>query len=238
MKAPMSYSPAQLSVVIPTINEEERLALCLEALAPAAIDGFIKEVIIVDGGSSDETLKIADAFGARIFETKPGRGGQLKIGADNARGEWLLFLHGDTLLKDDWINEARDFVESSSAGAAVFSLRFDKQGFFPKLVAAGAMLRTKLASSPYGDQGLLISKSTYEKIGGFNDIPLFEDVDFVRRLVKKQGGKALTVFQSQAVTAATRYERDGYLMRVFKNAILLLRYHMGASPEKLSKSYR
>ncbi len=226
-----------ISVVIPTLNAEKRLPICLEALVPAAIDGLVKEVVIVDGGSIDKTLEIAEGFGATILNSTPGRGGQLLAGAEAARGDWLLFLHGDTVLEYKWASEAASFMKAGLQRAGVFRLRFDAKGIAPKIVAAGAMIRTQALKSPYGDQGLLIAKSLYEELGGYADIPLMEDVEFVRRLVRAKGRSALQVLFAHAVTSAERYERDGYLRRVVKNMGVLARYHLGASPERLAERY-
>lgn len=227
-----------ISVVIPTLNAEARLSQCLEALVRPTVDGLIKEVIVVDGGSADATLAIADAFGACILTARQGRGAQLRAGATAARGAWLLFLHADTALEPDWAEEARAFIESNDDRAAIFTLRFDAEGLRPALVAAGAMLRTKLFAAPYGDQGLLISRQLYDDIGGFRDMPLFEDVDIVRRLARKHGRRALHVLNARAITSADRYARDGYLKRVLKNAWCLTLYNVGVAPERIAKVYR
>ena len=227
-----------LSIIIPTLNAAPRLSLCLEALVRPTIDGLIKEVIVVDGGSRDDSVKIAEGFGARVLIERPGRGGQLKAGAEIARGDWHLFLHGDTVLSEGWAEEAAKFMAADWANAGVFTLAFDKKGFAPWLVARGAMMRTKGAKSPYGAQGFLISKKLYHEIGGYQDMPLFEDVDIVDRLMKRKGAMALHVFKSKAVTSAERYERDGYMRRVLKNSWHLLRYRMGTAPEDLARTYR
>lgn len=227
-----------ISAVIPTLNAQARLALCLDALIPPALDGFVKEVIVVDGGSEDETRDIAGGFGATVLTAPRGRGGQLRRGASAARGDWLLFLHADTVLEEGWADEAIAFIKDRPDGAAVFTLQFDAKGFAPALVAAGAMARTRLLKAPYGDQGLLIPKALYEMVGGYADLPLMEDVEFIRRLIKKEGRGALQVLKARAVTSAERYERDGYARRVAKNLAILTRYYLGASPEELAKSYR
>ncbi len=227
-----------ISVVIPALNEETRLSACLGALSGAAADGLIKEIIVVDGGSADGTVKIADGFGARVLTAPPGRGGQLRAGAEAAKGAWLLFLHGDTVLAEGWEKEVIRFIEQNKCDAGIFTLAFDAKGLLPRLVAFGAMQRTRWARAPYGDQGLLISKSSYDEIGGFADIPLFEDVDIVRRLIGRKGRFALHIFSSKAVTSAERYEREGYIRRVIANFILLTRYQLGAAPEDLAKAYR
>ncbi|MEO1243361.1 MAG: TIGR04283 family arsenosugar biosynthesis glycosyltransferase [Pseudomonadota bacterium] len=233
----MTEPSGAISVVIPALNAEARLAACLDALVAAAVDGLVREVVVVDGGSTDDTLRIADGFGARIVKAPPGRGGQLRAGGAAARSEWLLFLHADTVLEDGWTDEVRHFIEKNACDAGVFTLAFDAKGLAPRAVAAGAMMRTRFVKSPYGDQGLLISRKAYDEIGGFRDMPLFEDVDIVKRLLRRHTNMAFHVFTTKAVTSAERYEREGYAKRVFKNFVLFTRYQLGAAPEKLVKGY-
>ncbi len=227
-----------LTVVIPTLNAAARLPLCLEALVAPAVSGLVTQVIVVDGGSEDDSMAIADGFGATVLTAPPGRGGQLKKGAEAAASDWLLFLHADTVLEPGWADEARGLIKKNIYAAGVFTLAFDARGLAPRLVAGGAMIRTMALKSPYGDQGLLISRTCYQEIGGYHDIPLFEDVDIIQRLMRVKGPMALHILRSKAVTSSERYRRQGYLRRVVKNAILLARFHMGASPEKLAADYR
>ncbi|WP_425410999.1 TIGR04283 family arsenosugar biosynthesis glycosyltransferase [Hyphococcus sp.] len=226
-----------ISVVIPALDAEARLAECLNAIVPAAMMELVREVIVVDGGSQDKTVEIAEGFGARVIAAPQGRGGQLMAGALAAKGEWYLFLHADTVLEGGWDDEARRFIDAHPDKAAVFTMRFDTQGAAPRIVAAGAMARARIFRTPYGDQGLLISKTLYNETGGYADLPLMEDVDFIRRLIRVKGRGALHILQSKALTSAERYARDGYARRVMKNAAILMRYHLGSKPEALARDY-
>ncbi|MEM9496094.1 MAG: TIGR04283 family arsenosugar biosynthesis glycosyltransferase [Pseudomonadota bacterium] len=231
-------APLLISVIIPALNAAPRLSACLNALVEASIAGVVKEVIVMDGGSSDDTLEIADGFGARIETTTPGRGRQLAEGARLARNQWLLFLHGDTVLEDGWRHEAEAFMQHDGPRAGVFSLCFDATGAPPRIVVAGAMARTHILRLPYGDQGLLISRETYESVGGYRDLPLMEDVDFMQRFVKQYGRGALSIFKSKAVTSAARYEDNGYARQVLSNGLRLVQFLTGVKSAKdIAESY-
>ncbi|RIJ30955.1 TIGR04283 family arsenosugar biosynthesis glycosyltransferase [Henriciella algicola] len=226
--------PAPLSVVIPTLNAADDLPQSLSSLMNGAEAGLIREVVISDGGSNDATFEIAEASGATLIKGEPGRGKQLAAGADAARGEWLLFLHADTALTRDWVERARDHMSNSPGKAAYFTLAFRSDNPMAKHVAARANRRAKLLGLPYGDQGLLLPRSLYEEVGGYQDLPLMEDVALVRAIGKRR----LNMLSAESRTSAAKYERDGWRKRSWKNAWLITRYLLGASPEKLAAAYR
>ncbi len=232
------HQPAPISVIIPTLDAAARLPAALAALAPAAIGGLVREVIVSDGGSGDATLAIAEKAGARLVSGNKGRGGQLARGAAAARGAWLLFLHADTVLGAGWEDEASAFISADPQRTGVFTLKFDQKGAMPQAIAAGAMIRTRILHSPYGDQGLLVSRTLYDQIGGFRALPLFEDVDIIDRIIRANGRKALHIFKSTATTSAERYLRDGYVRRVVRNACCLAMYRFGVAPLKIAAIYR
>jgi rSAM/selenodomain-associated transferase 2 len=227
-----------ISVVIPTLNAEERLASTLAALVPAAVDGLVREVIVADGGSTDRTLDIADAAGAEIVRCQAGRGMQLMAGAEKARFPWLLFLHADTALEPGWHAEAKSFIDTveaqrASPAAAAFWFSLDDTGFAPRIVETGVALRCALFKLPYGDQGLLVPARLFHEIGGYKPLPLMEDVDIVRRL----GRRRIVMLRSRAITSAARYRRDGYSRRVVRNLSCLALYFLGAPVQKISRFY-
>jgi len=227
-----------ISVIIPTLNAERTLADCLAALVPAVVDGIVQEAIVVDGGSSDDTVAIAEAAGTHLVEMEAGRGCQLEAGAARARGDWLLFLHADTLLDPGWAEEAKGFIERVEAGrrsqaAAYFRFALDDDGLMPRLAEKLVALRCRLLALPYGDQGLLISRHLYNRLGGFRPLPLMEDVDLVRRLRRHE----LVMLTSRAVTSSERYRREGYLARSLRNLGCILLYYLRVPARVLVRLY-
>ncbi len=224
----------ELSIIIPTLNAEKHLPHCLDSLSAGLGSGLIREVLIVDGGSTDHTIAMAGSAGCRVITSpKAGRGRQLHIGAKNAKSNWFLFLHADTALEYNWadaVNAQMHFPKF----AAAFTLAYDSPKKEARWLERRAGQRVRALGLPYGDQGLLIHKSVYEDIGGFKDIALMEDVDIAQRIGKSR----LRIMTTKAITSSEKYERDGWRKRSWKNAFLLSRFLMGASPDKLAKAYK
>lgn len=227
-----------ITVVVPTLNSETTLAASLSALVPAVVDGFVREVIIADGGSRDRTLRIADQAGATIVRAPRGRGSQIVAGAAKARGQWIMILHSDTVLAPGWSRDAATFMEKVDtgrrpAGAAAFRFALDDEGIAPRIVETLVALRANILKRPYGDQGLLLPLALYKDLGGFQKMPILEDLDFVRRL----GGRRVSMLRSAAVTSPDRYIAEGYLRRVLRNQYCLLMYALGRSVEQIYDVY-
>jgi rSAM/selenodomain-associated transferase 2 len=196
-------------------------------------------VIVVDGGSSDCTLKIAESAGADIIQTQGGRGRQLIAGAETARFPWLLFLHADTVLEPGWEREAASFVDAVDLGqqpsaAAAFRFALDDRGLKPRLVEAGVSLRCALFRLPYGDQGVLIPKRLYQQIGGYRPMPVLEDVDMIRRLKRSR----IVMLRSRAITSAIRYKCDGYARRVLRNFLCMALFYLRVPATTIARIYR
>ena len=222
---------APISVVIPTLNAEQSLPETLRSLVEGLEAGLIRELIISDGGSEDASGAIAQAWGAEVITGPPSRGGQLRRGCAAARGEWLLVLHADTQLSEGWSKTVLPHLASSQT-AGWFRLRFDGGGWPGRLVAGWANLRSR-AGLPYGDQGLLLPRALYEHVGGFDDVPLMEDVRIARAL--KGHLQGLDAF---AITSAAKYHQQGWLRRGSRNLLTLIRYFLGRDVEALARSYR
>lgn len=225
--------PAPISVIIPTLDAEGELPGCLAALGEGLVAGLIRELVISDGGSTDATRDIAEAAGAVLLTGPPSRGGQLRQGVAAARGDWLLVLHADTQLSPGWAGAVADHLDRPGAPPGYFRLAFRARGLPPALVAGWANLRAGLLALPYGDQGLLLRRTEYDRAGGYPDQKLMEDVALVRAL-----GRPLVALPAEARTSAARYQRIGWLRRGARNLWTLLRYLMGADPEALALRYR
>ena len=219
-----------LSIVVITLNEASNLCRCLTALTNVA-----KEIIVVDGGSSDETPFVASRFDVRLISTNMNRGLQLATGGTFAKGEWLLFLHGDTVLEEDWETAVVHFVNNvtNKKIAGVFQYQNDIKSIPGKLLEQYVAWRTKLGL-PYGDQGLLISRETYEELGGFSKIQIMEDVDFIRKI----GLKNIRIIPACATTSGSRYSRSGILFRGMRNLLCLGLYFLGVSPRVIAQIYQ
>ncbi len=226
---------AELSIIIPTLNASEGLQRSLPPLAEFDALNLVHEVIFADGGSTDETLDIAKAVGADVIDAPRGRGRQLAAAAESATGRWLLFLHADTSLDPRWHEPVWSFMhdQGNDRRAGYFRFKLDDRRKRAKLLERLVALRIWIFGLPYGDQALLISRNFYRELGGYNPMPLMEDVDIVRRI----GRRRLVRLPRNAVTSAERYHRDGYLLRSLRNFLCLSLYLLGIPPRVIVKLY-
>ncbi len=219
---------APISVIVPTLNAGAQLPGCASALFEGIEAGLIRELIVSDGGSADNTLEVADAIGAHIVTGPASRGGQLRRGCAAAKAAHLLILHADTQLVPGWAEPVALHLQSGQAG--YFDLQFDRGGV---MVARWANWRSRLFGLPYGDQGLLVPRTVYEDLGGFPDQPLMEDVAMARALRGR-----LAPIGHAAVTSGEKYRRQGWVRRGTRNLWTLARYFAGTDAEVLAGSYR
>lgn len=222
---------APISVIIPTLDAAAELPLCLNGLGEGLEAGLIRELILSDGGSTDDTLALADRAGAEVVAGPPSRGGQIGRGIAAASGPWLLILHADTRLCPGWAAAALAHIERSDR-AGWFRLAFRAEGVMPRLTAAWANLRAG-CGLPYGDQGLLAPRALLDSVGGYPDLPLMEDVALARALRGRLAG-----LPAVAETSAARYQAQGWVRRGARNLVTLARYLAGADPHRLARDYR
>ena len=219
---------APISVVIPTLDAEGALVSLMGDLVGGA--DLLREVIVSDGGSSDGTVAAAKGAGAVVVDGPPGRGGQIARGCAAAGGPWIWVLHADTGLPPLWIGTAREHLRGRDAGWA--RLAFRSEAPAARRVAAWANWRARRLGLPYGDQGLLLPRGLLAAAGGYEDVPLMEDVRLVRRLRGRLREMDMTV-----TTSADRYEAEGWTRRSARNLSLMARHALGASPEDLAARY-
>ena len=233
-RAMRNVPPCDLSLVIASLNAADRIGATLAALTEMSA-ALSTQIIVADGGSTDATAAIAQAAGAKVLAGEKGRGRQLANGAKAAHGRWLLFLHADTVLEPYWSATVTAFmsVRSNLLRAGYFKLALDDPAHAARRVEKFANWRARSLGLPYGDQGLLVSRTLYDSLGGFSEMPLMEDVDMVRRIGKEK----LVHLPATATTSADRYKRDGYALRPLRNVSLLSLYFMGVPPRHLAKLY-
>lgn len=219
--------PPELSIVIPTLDEAAEIAGLLRRLRQPGV-----ELIVADGGSCDRTREIAAACGARVVRASPGRGTQMNAGSAVARGGVLLFLHADTSLPDDFIELIREALSDPSVAVGAFRFAIERAGVTSRLLESAVRLRCKLLRLPYGDQAYFMSRETFDRLGGFAEIPLMEDVDLVRR-ARRLG--RVVVLDAAATTSARRWERAGLLRTTAVNQACLVGYALGVSPQRLAR---
>lgn len=220
-----------LSIIIPTLNEEQVLGTTLARLR----DQENCEVIVVDGGSSDTTLALAESGGCRTISSAKGRGTQMNAGAAAAKGKVLLFLHADTLLPDSFSRLILDAVRLPSFVAGAFSLAIDSPTRRLATVAWFANMRSRLLQLPYGDQALFVTRDAFNAVGGFPEMAIMEDYVFIRKIQKE--GKII-ILPERATTSARRWQNIGVMRTTLINQAIVCGYSLGVHPTTLARWYQ
>lgn len=223
-------SPA-VSVIIPTLNEGEGISDTIRSLGP---DRDL-EVIVADGGSTDDTTVIAEGLGARVVKAPRGRARQLNAGAAAATTGVLLFLHADTRLPFGWRKHVEQALARAGTAAGAFRLAFDDAGPALRMIEFGANVRSVWRRMPYGDQAIFMQREQFEAIDGFRDMPVMEDYDLVRRL-RRRG--RIEVAESAVITSARRWRTEGTWRTTIRHQVAILAYHLGVEPERLARFLR
>jgi rSAM/selenodomain-associated transferase 2 len=218
-----------LDVIIPTLNAAATLPATLATVPPGAA------VIVSDGGSTDDTLRVARSARCRIVEGPRGRGRQLAAGADASTRPWRLFLHADTLISPQgWSAIARHMASAGGEQAAgTLRLAVDDPAWQARVVERGVAWRVRWFGLAYGDQGLLIHRDLYAAIGGYADLPLMEDVEIMRRL----GRARHRVLQGEARTSAVRWRRRGWIGQTMLNLTCVSLYRLGVPVDRIARLY-
>jgi len=218
-----------ISIIIPTLNEEGYLQATLAGLNRPEL-----ELIVVDGGSSDRTVQIAGDCGAKVFVTPPCRAGQLNYGARQAKGDILLFLHGDTILPQGFRESILHTCRSISCAGA-FELAINSSGPGLRLIEKAANLRSRWLNMPYGDQALFMSAKLFRQVGGFPELPIMEDYVLVKKLRKKMN---LHILPLAVSTSGRRWNKLGVFRTTLINQLVIIGYLLGISLNVLAGFYR
>lgn len=220
----------KLSVIIPALNEAANIGATIEstwALHP-------EEIIVADGGSSDATREIATSQQCRVVETPRGRARQQNAGAAAAVGDVFLFLHADCRLTPAARHQIQDTLRSPKIPGGVFRHRIDAPGFVYRIIETGDDLRVCCTRIAYGDQGFFVRRDVFERLGGFPDVRLMEDVLF-SRLLRDEGRLALLA--GPLLCDARRWQKHGALRQTVRNFCLRAAESLGVHPDRLAELY-
>jgi len=225
-------SAGGLSIIVPVLNEEAGIADMLQNLSE--LRARSAEVIVVDGGSRDRTVALAQPLCDRLVVTPRGRAAQMNAGAGAAHGDVLLFLHADTRLPADADRLVCDGLAASGRTWGRFDVRIDGRHPLLPVIAAMMNLRSRVTGIATGDHAIFVDRSAFAAVGGFPDIALMEDIVLSRRL--KRLGRPLCL-RARALTSGRRWEKHGVVRTILTMWRLRLAFFLGAEPKKLASSY-
>ena len=217
-----------ITVVIPTLNSSKTLEDTL-----SNISKLVQNIIIVDANSNDKTIKIGKKYNSKIILSIPNRGQQLHVGAMKCTTDWILFLHSDSILSKNAHKEIKRFISFKSNKAGYFKLKFSDKNTYALIIEKIVYLRNVILKLPYGDQGLLISKSLYQNVGGFKPLPIMEDVNINLRI----GYNNIKQINSYIITDSIKYKKYGWIKRPFFNLKCLILYFLKFDINKIYKEY-
>lgn len=223
---------AKLSIIVPVLNEEKFLARQQEKFKSFLNDGH--EILVIDGGSKDKTMKIANLIGCKTFVTKPSRGHQLHFGAEKSNNEHLLFLHADTLLPSNAAELINHALTPANKHWGRFNVRFSNTKLIFLIIAWFMNKRSCLTGISTGDQALFVKRKSYFNCGGFPDFPIMEDIEISKRLKKIAFPVCIP---NEAICSSRKWESQGVFKTIFKMWRLRLMFFYGVSTEKLAKLY-
>ena len=223
------------SFIIPVLREAPVIR---EAVAGIRMldGGETVEIIVVDGDPEGETLYALSDGAVRKILSGPGRGCQLNRGAEAASGEVLVFLHADTALPRNALGRIGEALRDDALAGGAFDLAIDSPRPIFRLIERAASRRSRITRIPYGDQAIFLRRACFRALGGFRELPVMEDVDFMRRL-RSSGGR-IAILPERVVTSARRWEKEGVLYTTLRNWVLVALFTLGADAKRLARWYR
>jgi len=221
---------APISIVIPTLNSQNTVRKTLASLFEGIEAGIVKELIVVDGGSTDETREIVEECGGKFISSAASRGYQLKKGVNLAKGDFIFALHSDSVLEPGWSEIVKKYFNKDAGYYC--KLSFDIIHPLASMTSTWANARSLIFNLPYGDQGLLIPRKLLMENGSYSPIPIMEDVELALRFKGK-----LFCMPVVITTSSRKYRKNGWLRQGSKNIVRLLRFLLGADPNNLSDDY-
>ncbi|MGA2331051.1 MAG: TIGR04283 family arsenosugar biosynthesis glycosyltransferase [Syntrophales bacterium] len=224
----------KFSFIIPVWNEEQIISRTIEHVISLHASGSA-EIIVVDGDPAGRTIKAVRHMGVKTAISEKGRGRQMNLGAALAEGEILIFLHADTLLPPEALELIEAAVADGSCIAGAFDLAVDSERPVFRLIEKAASFRSRVTRIPYGDQTIFIRKRDLRDLGGFRDIPIMEDVEFMQRIKKRKG--KICIIGRAVRTSPRRWEKEGVVYTTLRNWLILSLYLFGVRPEKLIRFY-
>ena len=224
----------KLSIIIPVLNESRIINAAIDHLYHLKSAGDL-EIIVVDGNPAGNTINAITRPCVKTVISAKGRGLQMNIGAAIAAGEVLLFLHADTMLSHDALEQIFKAFEQDDVVGGAFDLGIQSEKKIFRLIEKTASIRSRLTGIPYGDQAIFLEKRFFDRVGGFKDIPIMEDVELMRRI--KKAGLKIKFVPRKVQTDPRRWEKEGIVYGTLRNWTLITLYLLGVSPQKLKKFY-
>jgi rSAM/selenodomain-associated transferase 2 len=221
----------ELSVIVPMLNEEHTIARTLDAIRRSAPKA---EIIVVDGGSNDESVMRAKSLADIVVSSERGRARQMNCGARTAVGNVLAFVHADTIVPATFAEDIASAVSNPAIVGGRFDVQLDSDALVFRLIGAMISLRSRLSRTGTGDQAIFVRREVFDRLGGFPDLDLCEDLDFTRQM--KRAG-AVACLRSRVITSSRRWTNDGVARTVLRMWTIRALYLLGVSPARLKRHY-